>query len=309
MKPRPSLANHSAAERATAAEAAHAPQSTRRWFAWGQGVMKRTAYSRRHALFIGTALLITAAVITGVRLSSSSPAPVYFHTLPPGARLPAAAECARLVRASPSSESRPVNTRFNRTVGHQVPSAFFPAGDSPQAKKLAPRISGAFTGTTKEILRWAACKWGIDQDVVFAQAAVESWWRQVQFGDWAADPKLCPPGHGIGADGKPGQCPQSYGILQNRYPFEEAAWPGIGTSTAMNADAAYAIWRSCYDGYEIWLNNQPRSRPYHAGDLWGCVGRWFAGNWYTPVAERYIRSVKKYLGARIWLQSSFAQGG
>jgi autotransporter family porin len=261
-------------------------------------------------LLIGTALLITSAVITIVHFSSPSPpAPVYFHTLPPGARLPFGAECARLVRASPSSESRPVNTRFNHTVGQQVAPAFFPAGDSPQVKKLAPRISGEFTGTTQEILRWAACKWGIDQDVVFAQAAVESWWRQDQFGDWAADPKLCPPGHGIGADGKPGQCPQSYGILQNRYPFEEAAWPGIGASTAMNADAAYAIWRSCYDGYEIWLNNQPRSRPYHAGDLWGCVGRWFAGSWYTAVAERYIRSVKKYLDARIWLQPSFTPGG
>ena len=46
------------------------------------------------------------------------------------------------------------------------------------AKLIAPRINGRFTGTTKEILRWAACKWGIDQSIVFAQAAVESWWRQ-----------------------------------------------------------------------------------------------------------------------------------
>jgi hypothetical protein len=39
------------------------------------------------------------------------------------------------------------------------------------------------TGTTREILRWAACKWGIDQSIVFAQAAVESWWRQTTMGD------------------------------------------------------------------------------------------------------------------------------
>ena len=53
---------------------------------------------------------------------------------------------------------------------------------------LAPRINGDFTGTTEEILRWAACKWGIGQDIVFAQAAVESWWRQDNLGDWGTRP-------------------------------------------------------------------------------------------------------------------------
>ena len=94
--------------------------------------------------------------------------------------------------------------------------------------------------------------------------------------------RACPPGHQPGADGKAGQCPQSYGILQNRYPFEQASWPGIGDSTAMNADTAYAIWRSCYDGYETWLNTVPRGQTYAKGDLWGCVGRWFA----RPLAHR-----------------------
>ena len=75
--------------------------------------------------------------------------------------------------------------------------AGFLAGDDPQADQLiAPRINGDFTGTTAEILRWAACKWGIDQDIVFAQAAVESWWRQATLGDWddatAARPGTAP---------------------------------------------------------------------------------------------------------------------
>ena len=168
-------------------------------------------------------------------------------------------------------------------------------------------INGEFTGTTQEILQWAACKWGIDQDVVFAQAAAESWWQQGKLGDWTANPELCPPGHEIGAEGKPGECPQSYGIMQDRYSLEKSAWPGIEVSTAMNVDVAYAIWRSCYDGYETWLNNDSESQPYHAGDLWGCVGRWFAGNWYTPEAEAYIHLVKKYMGEQVWLQPSFTE--
>src|ERR1039458_5503179 len=160
--------------------------------------------------------------------------------------------------ASASPEIKSVNKIYNRRTGEHVDSGFLGAGT--QNAKLARRIDGDFTGTTEEILRWAACKWGIDQNIVFAQAAVESWWRQTTLGDWGTDTRACPPGHGLGAEGKAGECPQSYGILQNRYPFEEASWPGIGRSTAMNADTAYAIWRSCYDGYETWLNTVPRGR-------------------------------------------------
>jgi hypothetical protein len=242
---------------------------------------------------------------------SASPAasvPTFFGTLPPGAKLPSGAQCARWVRARPTPENKAANLAFNRTTGQHVGSSFFPAGDTPQADQLlAPRISGDFTGTTSEILRWAACKWGINQNIVFAQAAVESWWNQTTLGDWGTDASACPPGHGLGADGQPGECPQSYGILQNRYPFEQASWPGIADSTAMNADTAYAIWRSCYDGYETWLNNVPHGSPYRAGDVWGCVGRWFAGRWHTAAAQQYIARVKQYLRERIWTTTDFQQ--
>ena len=74
----------------------------------------------------------------------------------------------------------------------------------------------------------------------------------------------------------------------------------------MNVDAAYAIWRSCYDGFEVWLSGSPGSHPYRAGDLWGCVGRWFAGDWYTPEADQYIDLVKEYMSEQVWLQPYFA---
>jgi hypothetical protein len=235
--------------------------------------------------------------------------PLHFRTLPPGAKLPTGAQCARWVRETPLRENKAANKKANQTVGQHVGAHFFSAGDSPKADKLlAPRINGYFTGTTKEILRWASCKWGINQYTVFAQAAVESWWQQSTLGDWDSDASACPPGHKLGADGTPGQCPQSYGILQNRYPFEKASWPGIGRSTAMNADTAYAIWRSCYDGYEGWLNTVPEPQAYHKGDLWGCVGRWFSGRWHTAPAQQYIAKVKKYQSERIWLTKDFQQG-
>jgi len=230
--------------------------------------------------------------------------PGYFRTLPPGAKLPSGAQCARWVRAAPSPEVRSSNRVANHTIGEHVGRGFL-SDDGSGGERLARRIDGDFTGTTQEILRWAACKWGIDQDLVFAQAAIESWWRQGTLGDWGNQASLCPPGHGLGADGTPGQCPQSYGILQNRYPYEQQSWPGVGRSTAMNADTAYAIWRACFDGSETWLNTVDRGSQYHAGDAWGCIGRWFAGRWRTAAADGYIVRVRQYLRERIWTTPDF----
>ena len=167
------------------------------------------------------------------------------------------------------------------------------------------RRNGNFTGTTEEILRWAARKWGIDQNMVFAQAAVESWWRQTAKGD--RESSGCPPGHGPGVDGRRGLCPQSWGILQNRYPYEKSSWPGIARSTAMNADTAYGIWRACFDGYETWLNTVQHGQVYKAGDAWGCIGRWFAGRWHTQPARQYVAKVGQYLRQKIWKTKNFQQ--
>ncbi len=278
------------------------------------GVRRAVLRLRVGRIAVAAVVLIGAAVVGGVLVrytgsagpgAASGSKPVYFSTLPPGAKLPSGAECARLVDESPSPENRTANRSFNATVGSPVGPGVFPPGDSTKVHALAARVDGDFTGSTEDILRWAACKWGIDQDIVFAQAAVESWWDQAQLGDWQSDAGLCPPGHGPGKDGRPGECPESFGIVQNKYQYEKAGWPYISTSTAMNLDVAYGIWRSCYDGDEVWLNNQPRGKQYKAGDVWGCIGRWYAGSWYTPAATRYVASVKEYLSERIWTTPSF----
>jgi autotransporter family porin len=267
----------------------------------------KLAGARVRTWCLGISVVLLIGAVTGIAIThyASASSGVYFSTLPPGAALPSGAECASLVRASPSPENRPADKGFNATVGTSVGPGIFPLGDRPQVRALASRINGDFTGTTEDILRWAACKWGIDQDIVFAQAGVESWWDQRQLGDWQSHPSGCAPGHGLGVDGRPGLCPESFGILQNKYIYLKPAWPALSTSTAMNVDVAYAIWRSCYNGDELWLNNQPRGKQYSAGDVWGCVGRWYAGNWHTAGANRYIASVKTYMTERIWEQPSF----
>ena len=43
---------------------------------------------------------------------------------------------------------------------------------------LLPRVDGRFTGTADEILQWAACKWGLPDNLIRADAVVESTWFQ-----------------------------------------------------------------------------------------------------------------------------------
>ncbi len=222
----------------------------------------------------------------------------HFNTLPPGSALPSDAQCAASVRHV--AENKRMNATYNATRGNQTVGSTFAGGAGTSIYNS--RITGNFTGTTDEILQWVACKWGIDEDIVRAQAAKESWWRQTVKGDWTTDSTRCAPGHGLGVDGTAGQCPESFGILQNRYPYEQDSWPGIYNSTAWNADVAYAYWRACYEGYTTWLGSG-----YARGDAWGCVGRWFAGAWHTSAAETYITAVKDYYNQRIWEDPDFQE--
>jgi autotransporter family porin len=234
-------------------------------------------------------------------------APAYFTTLPAGARLPSGAQCATWVRAHRLRENKHTNAKANATTGHRVDGSLFSGDSAKAASTIAPRIDGNFTGTTQEILRWAACKWGIDENIVYAQTAIESWWRQDTLGDWGTDAAACPPGHELGKDGRPGQCPQSYGVLQDRWPYMKQGWPGYARSTAMAADIAYGIWRVCFEGYETWLNTVDRGQTYKAGDAWGCVGRWFSGRWHTSAGDGYVTRVKDYLARKIWTTPDFQQ--
>ena len=215
-------------------------------------------------------------------------------TLPPGQSLPSDAACdGRVVASGP--EIRPVNTPFNQTRGRQK-----------QLPGLLSRVSGDFTGTTDEIIQWAACKWGIDPDVVRAQAVQESSWFMTQVGDFTTDTRWCAPGHVPGGDGKPG-CAQSIGILQVKYRYFVDAFPEAAESTAYNLDYTLGVWRTCFEGQEMWLADHPPTSGYRAGDLWGCLGRWYAGNWRSETALGYIDRVQTRYRDATWQTPSFLE--
>src|SRR5207247_1722894 len=162
---------------------------------------------------------------------------------------------------------------------------------------------GNFTGKTDEILQWVACKWGIDEDIVRAEAVTESYWYQSQVGDWTTDRSACPPGTWDGTG-----CYQSYGILQIKYIYNTTEWPMSRDDTAFNAEYTYGLIRTCYEGWTTYLYDQTPASSYpgyHAGDLWGCIGTWYSGNWYDQAAIDYINHVKTELANKVWLQPDF----
>lgn len=230
-----------------------------------------------------------------------------FTTLPPGAQLPSEPECAVRVHRS-SWEPRPDNYAAN----HRVPTVqqiadLAPWGpDNGQGAKVdipGRQLTGNFTGTTDEILQWVSCKWGIDVNIVRAQAIAESHWHQNDRGDHTNDASLCPPGTWNGTS-----CYQSYGILQIKYVYNKTAWPMSRDDTAFSAEYMYGSIRACYEGWRTYLYDRtpvvgyPR---YHPGDIWGCIGSWYSGSWYDQGALDYIKSVKIYMASKQWLQPGF----
>jgi len=240
-------------------------------------------------------LLGAAALSSNVSAGHSSSAPklargMYFRTLAPGARLPRRDTlCARLVTHR-RFEPRPDNYAAN----HTVPSGplQWPTGSDQMhwrhwvAKRS--RISGHYTGSTDAIIRWAACKWGLDENLLRAVAVQESYWHQSTVGD---------------SCGRAGQA--SYGLLQVKNAHCDGSsdiggYPWTQRSTAFAVDT-YGAWiRSClngdfYDGGD-WLYGGKRVR----GDTFGCVGAWYSGDWYSGGAQNYIAHVKRYLADKEW---------
>jgi len=237
----------------------------------------------------GLSLAISPPLQPSSPLPTTGTSTAHFFTLPPGSRLPSDAECAARVRRS-SWEPRPNNYQANHT--NVYAQGYRLTGSYLKAYGYQSRVTGNFTGTTDELIQWAACKWGFDEDDVRAQAAQESWWRQSTLGDCGA--ATVPETHGC----------SSVGLLQvkgaDTPPTHPGTWPYAYQSTAFNLDYALAIRRACFEGKEIWLG-----KDYHSGDLWGCIGRWFSGQWHDGGAQNYISQVKKLLADKVWLQPDF----
>jgi hypothetical protein len=229
---------------------------------------------------------------------------------------------------------------------------------------LLRRVDGQFTGRTDEIFQWAACKWGLPDNLIRSVAVEESTWfeylhftRDASFGGgggscyWlygcgdafssptAASIVYC---NGIAAlgvlssnihdyqkdpvtgAGRPpytptsGLCPKTFSIL-GVMSWDDPAWQAPGPpyagnqngtfpftrdSTAAAADYFGSYIRGCYEGWAQWLKPSGTGT-YAAGDLWGCVGSWYSGDWHSSGANNYIANVQKDQNTTIWLTPTF----
>jgi hypothetical protein len=206
-------------------------------------------------------------------------------TIPPGGALRSDVEAAALVRQRPW-EPRPANRAANETTPDRPILWPARAEDLHWTRWIAlrRRVTGRFAGSTDEIIQWASYKWGIDEDVTRAIAAQESDWDQAMVGDAG----------------------ESFGLMQVKDHYRDGTldlggYPWTARSTALNVDITLAWVRACYEGafYDggDWLYGGSLIR----GDIWGCVGAWYSGDWYGPGAKAYIADVKKILATRPWL--------
>ena len=140
-------------------------------------------------------------------------------------KLPTGTQCAKWV-PRPAAENKGMNRRYNHTDGHYVGKQFF-AGDRPKAnRRLAPRINGHFTGTTKQILRWAACKWGINQNHRVRPGGGRKLVAADHQGRFGHRRQRLPARSRARCRRPPGPVPAELGILQNRYPYEKSCVAG-----------------------------------------------------------------------------------
>jgi hypothetical protein len=245
--------------------------------------------------------------------SAPPPPGGYFLLQPVGsyARLPGDAAAAAEVRRS-TWEPRPGNAPYNAAqpahLTLQPVAAASGAYDPRWNTYILDRITGDFTGTTDEIFQWAAAKWGIPDNLLRTIAYLESDWNQSNYGDFVDDRAQCPAGY------QKLPCPVTFGIVGTK----STSWPGIfpwnRDSTAAAVDVLGGWLRGCYEGWVWWLGEHGnRSHgAYRAGNIWGCVGAWYSGDWLdgSPAArhtgEGYIHLAQYWEERQPWLQPGFA---
>ena len=218
------------------------------------------------------------------------PAPTAKSTnTPPGTPLLTSQQAAAKVRRGPW-EPRPENARANQRVPTSAELVGFRTanGNGSKLQAYADRVDGQFTGTTDEIIQWAAWKWGLDEDILRAVCVNESGWNQQTEGDHI---------NGV---------PYSFGVTQIKRPTGtqwtgwEGTYPLSQISTAFNVDFWGASVRSGVDGHVDWLEEM--NPGMDQADVWGWVGAWYSGRWYDEGARNYIGSAKNHMAARRWEQ-------
>jgi hypothetical protein len=208
--------------------------------------------------------------------------------------------CAARVQLAP--EHQPANATANAyqlPAGTVIPWGPYTNETAETAynfSKVDGNVPQGFT--TDEILEWAACKWGMDQNIAKAEAFQESSYNQATLGD---------------LDSCGGY--DSYGILQVRATnpaactagtVENSAWGGYpytADSTAIDADAQMARLRAVYDG-QSYMGTGGTTALTGGTDadygeaIWDVVSTWQSGA--NTGLDTYTRDIDACLNTQCW---------
>ena len=240
---------------------------------------------------------------TGVPSPSPSPAPTstptplaHLGNIPPGGTIPDETVCATLADQSNFPETTPSNVDDGSPAHWDSNNSIFvtPAyyyhnagGQTPIPNSALQNVDGNYTGSTQDILRWAACKHGVDEDWVYAESNEEDGWFQdcaqmhggagCNVGGDCGNPDGSPvsgagianlsflgfsvtnsAGTFIGTEGLNGvnhngqACSSNYAsfsLIQNKVQYAEwYTWPMVELSTAWGSDYRWAKFQACVEG-------------------------------------------------------------
>jgi hypothetical protein len=170
---------------------------------------------------------------------------------------------------------------------------------------------GMVNSSTDDLIQWGAHKWGIPEDWLRAEYALESVWSQFQLGDQTTQSSSWYPQYPVQS-----RVPntaldvyESLGITQERWHPDNSV--GIGTeplrweSTAFNIDFQAAQLRFFYDNPQGERTSWGDSS-YIPCQQWNSIGGWFNPYpWNNSGQQNYISTVQNYLNARTWTTPSF----
>jgi hypothetical protein len=227
-----------------------------------------------------------------------------FRLLPAGSALPSPTDCASAVQRS-SWEWRPENRQW--TVDYPVHVDSW-SSVTTAWNNVRGRVTGDMGGfadddgtppEAEEVIQFFACKWGLDDNWMHAEALAESTWRQRSAGDWTTNFSWCARGAPTRNSGA--ECAQSLGFMQIKTRFRPASiYPAIWDSLVAHLDYFGWEFRGCIEGQK-WVASGQLSTP---NDLRGCLGNWFSGGWYDANGEDYYARVKAFHGVLTRLSDS-----
>ena len=215
-----------------------------------------------------------------------------------------------------AAENRPGNSTANGYMPTAAQlQAFYSAINSNgqtvvQANPYDRFVTGHYSGTTDEVIQWAAAKWGIPADWLRAEYVQESRWNMSQLGDLATvTPTAYSEYPSQARVPNTDEVYQSMGISQIKWIPDGSV--GAGTeplrweSTAFNADYQAATLRFYFDDPDG-LRSAWGDSTYSAGNAWDSLGGWFEPYpWLNSGQLSYIAEVQAHLAARTWAQPGF----